>query len=157
MPCRKMTRVTCLARPARPFRRRAGRSAFTLIELLLVLVILGILAGIVVRHYGGTTERARVSAANADIHQFENALDAFEVDAGRYPSSDEGLNALLVQPANVQSWHGPYVKQVNLDPWKNPYIYRFPGTNNRNGYDLLSMGPDGREGGGDDIDNWSQK
>lgn len=131
------------------------RNAFTLIELLLVMVILVVLAAVVVPKFTTRSEQARQTAARTDINSFETSLDAFEVDCGRYPSSEEGLNALVSPPSGVQGWHGPYVKAVPLDPWKHPYQYRYPGTHNANSYDVYSTGPDGAEGN-DDIDNWSQ-
>ena len=97
-------------------------------------------------------------AAGAEIAYLEVALDAFEVDCGRYPSTAEGLQALLEEPANVKGWHGAYLKRgVPKDPWGNPYVYREPGRHNTTGYDLHSFGADGQEGGGDDIDNWSER
>jgi len=135
-----------------------ARRGFTLIELLLVLVILSVLAAVVVPKFTNRSEQARATAALADISTFELQLDAFEVDAGRYPTNEEGLTALVAAPMNVRQWQGPYLKRgVPNDPWGNPYVYRFPGQHNVNSYDLFSMGPDGREGGNDDIDNWSQR
>ena len=136
---------------------RRNRSAFTLIELLLVMVILVVLAAVVVPKFTNRTEQACITAAKTDITALDTALDAFEVDCGRYPSNEEGLGALFTAPGNVQNWHGPYLKKSGVpnDPWGNAYVYRYPGTHNASGYDLLSMGPDGREGN-DDIDNWSQ-
>ena len=147
-----------LRRDIRPLPSAARRRGFTLIELLLVLVILAILAAVVVPKFTGRSDDARIAAAKTDIAQMETALDAFEVDAGRYPASDEGLGALMVQPANVKTWKGPYLKRdVPKDPWDQPYVYRFPGQNNPTSYDLFSTGKDQREGGGDDITNWTQK
>ena len=136
--------------------KRSRRNGFTLIELLLVLVILAVLAAVVVPKFTNRSEQARLTAARTDIHILEGALDQFEIDCGHYPTSDEGLGALLQPPPNVQNWHGAYIKggQIPKDPWGNPYIYRFPGVHNANQYDLYSFGPDGREGN-DDIDNWS--
>ena len=131
------------------------RFAFTLIELLLVMVILVVLAAVVVPRFTSRSEQARFTAARTDIANLETALDAFEVDCGRFPSNDEGLRVLVEQPNNVQNWRGPYIKRgLPKDPWNNPYVYRFPGANNANGYDLYSMGPDGREGN-DDVTNWA--
>lgn len=130
------------------------RRGFTLIELLLVLVILAVLAAVVVPKFTSRSEQARTTAAQTDISSLETALDAFEVDTGRFPSSDEGLGALVAAPGSVQNWRGPYIKRgLPKDPWGNAYIYRYPGQQNANGYDLYSFGPDGREGN-DDIGNW---
>ncbi|HOY58676.1 MAG TPA: type II secretion system major pseudopilin GspG [Verrucomicrobiota bacterium] len=132
-----------------------GQRAFTLIELLLVLVILGILAAIVVPKFSGRTEQARETAARSQLATFGTALDAFEVDNGYYPKGRDGLQDLIVQPRDAKSWRGPYLKsEVPVDPWGNAYIYECPGRYNPSGYDLMSMGPDGREGGDDDIGNW---
>jgi general secretion pathway protein G len=140
--------------------RLRTRGGFTLIELLLVLVILAVLAAVVVPKFTGRSEQARKAAAKTDISMLETALENFEVDTGRYPTTEEGLAALIVMPAQVKVWHGPYIKQqggVPKDPWGNPYVYRFPGQFNTAGYDLASFGPDGSEGGGDDVDNWTQQ
>jgi general secretion pathway protein G len=128
--------------------------AFTLVEMLLVLVILATLAAIVIPKMAGRSKEAQVTAAKSQISSLELALDSFEVDNGYYPNSGD-LDALLNAPANAQNWKGPYLKKgVPLDPWGNPYTYEYPGKHNANGYDLLSMGPDGREGTDDDINNW---
>ncbi|MEX0653812.1 MAG: type II secretion system major pseudopilin GspG [Phycisphaeraceae bacterium] len=129
-------------------RRTTG---FSMIELLLVLVILGILVGIVVTRFTGRGEQARVTAANADIRAVETALDAFEIDNGRFPTAQEGLDALVDRPSNMDSWQGPYLRRgVPSDPWGNAYIYEIPGRYNPESYDLYS------EGGGDGelIGNW---
>ena len=137
--------------------RGRKRGGFTLIELLLVLVILGVLAAIVVPKFAGRTEQARVTAATSQIATFGTALDAFEVDNGYYPKGSGGLEDLSVQPRDAENWKGPYMKSdVPLDPWGNPYIYECPGKQNPTGYDLMSYGPDKREGGDDDITNWTQ-
>lgn len=138
---------------------RASRArAFTLIELLLVLVILGILAAIVVPKFAGRTEQARMTAAESQISTFGTALDAYEVDMGSYPKGKSGLNDLVIAPRDAQSWKGPYMKNdIPLDPWGNPYIYEYPGKHHAKSYDLMSMGPDGRVGGDDDITNWDTK
>jgi general secretion pathway protein G len=130
------------------------RNAFTLIELLLVMVILVVLAAVVVPKFAGRSEQARIAAATTDVSAIDQAMEIFEQDAGRYPTNDEGLGALVTQPANVRAWHGPYIKKgVPVDPWGNAYVYRYPGTHGE-GFDLFSTGPDGREGN-DDITNWS--
>ena len=132
--------------------------AFTLIELLLVLVILATLAALVVPKFTRRSEQAKVTGARADIANIEVVLDAFEVDCGRYPTTQEGLGALLNEPTGLAGWQGPYLKRgMPKDPWGNPYVYRSPGQHNTNGCDLYSMGPDGQDGGSDDIDNWSER
>ena len=136
--------------------RHPTLQAFTLVELLLVLTILGILAAIVVPKFTGRTEQARITAAHSQIATFSTALDAFEIDNGYYPKGRSGLQELVVQPRDTRSWKGPYLSkgEIPLDPWGHPYIYESPGKRNTSGYDLMSMGPDGREGNDDDITNW---
>jgi general secretion pathway protein G len=141
-----------------PRRGRHGsnsrKAAFTLVELLLVLVILGILAALVLPKFTGRTEQARVTAAQTQISTFGTALDAFEVDTGSYPRGQDGLNQLLVAPGDVTGWRGPYLKSdIPLDPWGRPYLYEYPGRLNPSGYDLRSTGPDGQTGTTDDIVN----
>ena len=130
--------------------------AFTLIELLLVLVILGILAAIVVPKFAGRTDDARNAAAKTQIAGFSTALDAFEVDTGGYPKGSEGLLDLVHAPREATGWKGPYMKEIPLDPWGHPYVYACPGRNNPSSYDIYSLGTDGREGTEDDITNWSK-
>lgn len=131
------------------------KAGFTLVEMLLVLVILATLAAVVIPKFAGRTQQAKVTAAQTQIANLETSLDSFEIDNGFYPNSSDGLNALVSQPNNAQDWKGPYMKKgVPTDPWGNNYIYTYPGKNNPNGYDLMSMGPDGKAGGGDDITNW---
>ena len=135
-----------------------SKGGFTIIELMLVMVILTVLAAVVVPKFTKRSEQARITAANTDISNLEVALDAFEVDMGRYPTSTEGMKALIEQPSGAQtsSWKGPYIKRgIPNDPWGNPYVYIIPGKHNTSGYDLYSYGPDGKDGGSDDIDNWS--
>jgi general secretion pathway protein G len=137
--------------------KRAGRDAFTLVELILVMTILAILAGIVLPKITGRTEQARVTKAKQEIANFSTALGAYEVDTGSYPKGRNGLQALIQKPSGAQNWHGPYLENVSaapLDPWGNPYIYECPGKHNPSGFDLSSMGPDGRVGGNDDVCNW---
>ncbi len=137
------------------WRGRSARRAFTLVELLLVLVILATLAAIVVPKFSGRTEQARVTAAQTQISNFGVALDSFEIDNGYYPKGKNGLQDLVTQPKDANSWKGPYVKgEIPKDPWGNDYIYECPGKHNEKSYDMMSMGPDGRTGGDDDITNW---
>lgn len=139
---------------ARPCRKRQG--AFTLVELILVMTILAILAGIVLPKITGRTEQARVTKAKQEIANMTTALGAYEVDTGSYPKGRNGLQALMSKPGGAQNWHGPYLEGtvIPVDPWGNPYVYECPGKHNQSGFDLMSMGPDGRVGGNDDICNW---
>ena len=134
---------------------RTHRRAFTLVELMLVVTIIGILAALVIPRIAGRSEQARLTAAQADINGgIKTALDAFEVDNGFYPKS---LQDLLQQPGNAKNWHGPYLEKLPVDPWNNPYIYVYPGRHNPSGYDLYSAGADGKAGNEDDIGNWTSK
>lgn len=132
-----------------------GRRGFSLIELLLVLVILAVLAAVVAPRFASRSEQARVTAAETDISHLSTALGAFEVDNGRYPTTEEGIEALVEKPSGLDTWRQPYIERdVPEDPWGNPYEYRYPGRNNTYGFDLYSRGPDGQEGTEDDIVNW---
>lgn len=131
---------------------------FTLIELLLVLVILAALSAIVVPKFSNRSKDAKMTAAKTDIANLEVALDSFEIDTGRYPTTTEGIRALVVEPSNTNEneWKGPYLKRgVPKDPWQNEYVYKYPGQYNEYGYDLYSYGPDGIQDTEDDIQNWS--
>lgn len=128
--------------------RKHVRRAFTLVELLLVLVILAVLAAVVVPKFTGRSQDARIAAAKTDISNIGTALDAFEVDTGKYPNT---IGDLLEQPNNVQNWKGPYLKKMPKDPWGNDYLYKYPGSQHPSGYDLYSTGPDGQEGTEDDV------
>lgn len=133
-------------------------AAFTLIEIMLVVIIIGVLAALVVPNLAGRGEQAKVGAARADIDaNISTALDLYEIDSGKYPTTELGLQALLVRPNTQESakWHGPYLKKKTLpkDPWGREYVYVFPGTHNTDSFDLSSLGPDGVESA-DDIVNW---
>jgi len=129
--------------------------AFTLVEIMLVVAIIGILAALVIPKIAGKSEQARETAAMADIKGgVKSALDQYDVDMGFYP---QNLQDLLTPPSrNAAHWHGPYFDppQLPLDPWQNPYQYAYPGKHNPTGYDLWSAGPDGKSGDADDIGNW---
>ncbi len=130
------------------------KRAFTLIELMLVVIIIGVLAAMVVPRLVGRSEEARIAAGRADIDaNIALALDMFEVHNGRFPTAEEGLAALRINPASLPGWKGPYLKKDPKDPWGRPYFYKSPGTHNTD-YDLSSCGPNGIEGDSDDIGNW---
>ena len=129
---------------------------FTLIELMLVVIILGILATIAVVRFAGRAEDARIQTVKGEIAgAYGTALQLYEIDCGKYPSTEEGLGGL--KQSSSKGWKGPYIHTKTFnDPWGNPYQYRYPGTHNTDDYDLFSYGPDGQEGGGDDITNWAE-
>lgn len=133
-----------------------GKKGFTLIELMLVVIIIGILVSMVMPRLTGRTKQAKIAAAKADIEaNIALALDLYEVDNGSYPSTEEGLDALRNKPASADNWNGPYLKKKAVDPWGNPYKYASPGAHNAQDYDLSSNGPDGAESD-DDITNWEE-
>ncbi|HOE12481.1 MAG TPA: type II secretion system major pseudopilin GspG [bacterium] len=136
--------------------RHCAQGGFTLVEMLLVLVILATLAAIVVPKFAGRSEQARITAAQTQIANLEIVLDSFEVDNGTYPKGSNGLRDLVEQPSYAKNWRGPYIEDIPLDPWGNAYLYEYPGKRNPQGFDLVSMGPDGRSGGDDDITNYKQ-
>lgn len=140
-------------RCGQPFR---GAQGFTLLELLVVLVILGLLVGVVAPRFFGQVGKSEVKVAAAQIKSLEDALDQYRLDVGRYPTTEQGLAALDTQPAGVTRWRGPYLKKaVPNDPWGNPYQYRSPGEHGE--VDLFSFGRDGQPGGtgeAADITNW---
>ena len=127
---------------------------FTLLELLVVMVIIGLLAGYVAPKYFSQVGKSEVKVAQAQIDSFEKALDQYRLDTGHYPATEQGLVVLMNRPANEPKWQGPYLKKpVPLDPWGNAYVYQAPGTRNPSGYDLVSLGRDGKPGGtGEDAD-----
>lgn len=137
----------------------AGRRThgFTLLELLVVIVIIGLLAAYVGPKYFSQLGKSEVTVAKAQIEAFEKSLDTYRLDVGRYPTAEEGLNALLVAPATAGAkWNGPYLKKgVPPDPWGRVYLYRAPGTKAE--YEIVSLGKDGQVGGdGDNADITSQ-
>jgi general secretion pathway protein G len=125
---------------------------FTLLELLVVVVIIGLLAGFVAPRYFSQVGKSEIQVARAQIDALEKALDQYRLDTRRYPSADQGLKVLVERPLGEPQWNGPYLrKAVPLDPWGRPYMYKVPGT--RSDYDLVSYGKDGLPGGaGEDAD-----
>jgi general secretion pathway protein G len=125
---------------------------FTLLELLVVIVIIGLLAGYVAPRYFSQVGRSEIQVARVQIDSLEKALDQYRLDMRRYPSAEEGLDALVAKPATGAGWNGPYLKKaVPSDPWGRPFVYRVPGE--KGDFELLSLGRDGKPGGaGDDAD-----
>jgi general secretion pathway protein G len=140
-------------RSERPAAGPDPRAAFTLVELLLVVAIIGILVGIALPKFTGRTREARITATRADIESISTAIRLYELDIGDFPRTLQEL--VTAPPGAGQRWKGPYLeKGMPVDPWSQNYIYAAPGTRNPNGFDLHSLGPDGVESD-DDITNWS--
>jgi general secretion pathway protein G len=138
----------------RPVRR--SQSGFTLLELLVVMVIIGLLAGYVGPKYFAQVGKSQIKTARAQIDALEKSLDQYRLDTGHYPSMEQGLLALVTRPAGEPRWDGPYLKKsVPMDPWGTAYVYKIPGEHGE--FDLLSYGKDAQPGGtgeGADITNW---
>lgn len=154
-----LRRCAGVASPSR--RRAASRTGFTLIELLVVIAVIAILAGLVAPQVFSNVGDARITSARAQIENFGLALDAYRLDNHQYPSTEQGLAALMTAPTGeppAPNWRGPYLRRaLPADPWGHPYIYRAPGDSVPTGYDLLSLGRDGKPGGAgedQDVTSW---
>lgn len=133
--------------------KRTG--GFTLVEIMVVVVVISILAAIILPQVTHTGEDARIAAAKATVAELDSAVERFYVQMDRYPTTDEGLGALINPPSgdDAKNWRGPYIKKLFDDPWGHPYQYACPGTHNQNGYDIWSRGKENQDGA-DNIGNW---
>lgn len=145
-----------MPKPAHNRRTTRCIEGFTLLELLVVMVIIGLLASIVAPQYFAQIGKSNAKVARAQIESFGQALDQYRLDVGRYPTSEQGLAALRAAPTNEAKWRGPYLKRdIPNDPWGTPYQYRSPGQHGE--YDLLSLGSDAQPGGdgeATDVTSW---
>ena len=133
-----------------------AEKAFTLVEIMLVVIIIGVLAAMIVPKLAGRSEEARRSVAQADVElNLSTALKMYELDNGVFPTTEEGLAALLTAPGSARNWKGPYLDKTPLDPWGRTYQYKSPGTHRPHDYDLFTLGRDGVEGN-DDVVNWQE-
>ncbi len=146
-----LPKAACGARRRRVFRAQRRRAGFTLVEMLVVLAIISSIVGLVGPRVLNYLSESKVKTAQIQMENLASALDLFYLDAGRYPSTEEGLTALVQRPAGVSSWSGPYLKTASVpkDPWGHAYLYRAPGQTSP--YDIGSLGPEGREGGSASI------
>jgi len=136
-------------------KRTCSRGGFTLIELMVVVIIIAALAGMVLPRVLPASDEAKRNIALGDIAGITVALKLYRLHNDRYPSTDEGLNALMQAPASARNWKGPYIERKPLDPWKRTYQYRYPGAHNTTGFDIWSVGPK-EEDAGDDVTSWQE-
>ncbi len=149
--------ISLCSRLARFTRTARDEAGVTLIELLVVVAIIGMLAAVVTPQVIGYLDRAKVSTAKSQITNIATALDLFKLDVGRYPTTEEGISALVTPPTGLDHWNGPYLRKTGslADPWGNNFQYKFPGEHGE--YDIYSLGPKGTAGGGTDekpIASW---
>jgi general secretion pathway protein G len=144
---RKGVGIFFKTRERRERRHKVGEEGFTLVEMLVVITIIGLIMGLIGPRVLNYLSESKVKAARIQLQSFSSALDLFYLDAGRYPSSSEGLAALMQRTSGVGAWNGPYLKGNGLpnDPWNHPYLYRSPGEHGP--YEIISYGADGQEGG----------
>lgn len=139
------------------YKTKGHQAGFTLLEIIVVVSIIAILAAYIAPKVSGYTDDARISKAQSDIRTLDSSLELYKLDNFNYPSTDDGLNALISAPSNAKNWRkGGYIKRLRKDPWGNDYQYRFPGEQGE--IDIYSLGADGQLGGEDnnaDIGNWS--
>src|ERR1051325_6596748 len=139
-------------------RSKKKSQAFSLLEIMIVVIIIGIIAATILPQFIGETHTARVNAAKGHVGELESAIERFYIHFDRYPTMEEGLKVLVEPPAGeTAKWRGPYVKQIIKDPWGNEYQYRVPGIHHPTSFDIWSRGADGADGGEDknaDIGNW---
>lgn len=133
---------------SQPTNRKRSRHGFTLVELMVVVLIIAVLAAMIVPRIINRAEEAKVAAARGDLAQLSKVLATFRLDTGRYPTTEEGLEALRTQPSDADGWKGPYLeKPIPNDPWQNPYAYEFPGSLGEDSFYLASFGSDKAPGG----------
>ena len=133
-------------------KRSAG---FTLLEIMVVVIIIGVLAATIIPQFMGTTQDAKVSAAKSDVAQLESAMERFNLHMDRYPTMDEGLKVLVEAPTGEdKKWRGPYIKLLRPDPWGHPYEYKYPGTHHATGPDVWAKDPKPNDGKNAEIGNW---
>lgn len=135
--------------PSRPDPAAEREAGFTLLELLVVLVILGLLIGLVAPAALNQLGRAKIKIAGQSVERISTVFDMYKLDVGTYPTEEQGLKALITQPSGTPNWHGPYLKDAKLpeDPWNHPYVYKIPSSRPGHEYDLCSLGPTGKTGG----------